>query len=46
MSAYVTQAIEERTLNEEMTELLAQLDRDHGKPSAVATRWARQVLGL
>ena len=46
VSAYVTQAIEERTLNEEMLELLTQMDRDHGKPGAEATRWARQVLGL
>ena len=46
ISAYVTQALEARTQNEEMLELLEQMDRDHGKPGREATRWARQVLGL
>lgn len=46
VSAYVTQALEARTQNEEMLELLEQMDRNHGKPSAEATQWARQVLGL
>jgi antitoxin ParD1/3/4 len=46
VSAYVTQAIEARTQNDEMLELLEQMDRERGKPDAEATRWARQVLGL
>ena len=46
VSAYVTQAIEARTQNDEMLDLLEQMDRAHGKPNAEATRWARQVLGL
>ncbi|HET8583694.1 MAG TPA: hypothetical protein VFL65_10595 [Jatrophihabitans sp.] len=46
VSAYIAEAIARRERQESLTELLDDLDRELGAPSAADYRWADKALGL
>ena len=46
VSAYVSQALEEKTRRDRLADVLDEMDRELGPPSPGAQTWARQVLGL
>lgn len=46
VSAYVSEALAEKTRRDELVALLDELDADLGPPSERQMRWARRVLGL
>jgi len=44
LSAFVTDAVDEKLRRDELTAILDAMDAEHGKPSKAATAWARRVL--
>ena len=44
LSAFVSEAVEEKLARGSLAEILDELDRVHGKPSKRDRAWARQVL--
>ena len=46
VSAYVSEAMSEKGRRDALAEVLAEMDREHGRPSREDERWARDVLGL
>jgi Arc/MetJ-type ribon-helix-helix transcriptional regulator len=44
LSAFVTEAVDEKLRHEELADILATMDREHGKPDLAARRWAKRVL--
>jgi len=46
VSAYVSQALGEKTRRDRLIDVLDEMDRELGPPSPGAQTWARQVLGL
>lgn len=44
LSAFVTQALDEKVSRDELTAILDQMDAEHGKPNRAAQAWAKQVL--
>ena len=46
VSAYVSEALGEKSRNDRLIEALDQMDRDIGPPGKRAEAWARGVLGL
>ena len=46
VSAYVSQAIAEKTRRDRLLDVLDELDRELGVPSDADEAWARRVLGL
>lgn len=46
VSAYIAEAIARRERQDSLTELLDDLDRELGAPSAADYRWADKALGL
>jgi len=44
LSAFVTDAVDEKLRRDELTAILDAMDAEHGKPSKAATTWARRVL--
>ncbi|MGH8906026.1 MAG: toxin-antitoxin system antitoxin subunit [Egibacteraceae bacterium] len=46
LSAYVTQALAEKTQRDRLVEALDEMDRELGPPSAEDEAWAQRVLGL
>jgi hypothetical protein len=45
LSAFVSEALDEKLRRDELTTILDAMDAEHGKPSRAARAWARQVLG-
>ena len=46
VSGYVTQALDEKTRNDRLIDVLDEMDKELGRPDKRANAWARQVLGL
>ena len=46
VSAYVSEAVAEKTRADDLVAVLDDMDRQLGKPSKEAEEWARRVLGL
>jgi hypothetical protein len=46
VSAYVSQALGEKSRHDRLIEVLDEMDRELGPPSRGAQTWTRQVLGL
>lgn len=46
VSAYVSAAMQEKTRNDRLIDVLDEMDRELGPPGKRAEAWARQVLGL
>jgi hypothetical protein len=44
LSAYVSEAIDERLRRDELTRLLDCMDAEHGPPNTRAKAWAKRVL--
>ncbi len=44
LSAFVSEAMDERLAREELSEILDRLDVEHGRPSKKAEAWAKRVL--
>ncbi|MBV9946089.1 MAG: hypothetical protein JOZ69_04485 [Myxococcales bacterium] len=44
LSAFVTEAVDEKLRRDELSAILDQMDTEHGKPSASDVAWARRVL--
>ena len=44
LSAFVTEAVDEKLRRDELTAILDAMDVEHGKPKKTATAWARRVL--
>jgi hypothetical protein len=44
LSAYVSDAVDEKLRRDELAELLDELDAKHGPPSRTARAWAKKVL--
>lgn len=45
VSAYVSDALEEKARYDTLSDILAEMDRERGKPSRRDKAWARRVLG-
>jgi Arc/MetJ-type ribon-helix-helix transcriptional regulator len=46
VSAYISQALEHRTAEEEMAEVIAEIYAETGEPTAEERAWADRVLGI
>jgi hypothetical protein len=44
LSAFVSEAVDEKVRREELTSILDAIDAVHGKPNAAAQAWAKRVL--
>jgi hypothetical protein len=44
LSAFVSEALEEKLHRDELSDVLDAMDAEHGRPSARASKWARKVL--
>ena len=44
LSAYISEAVDERLRRDELARLLDLMDREHGKPRKKAEAWAKRVL--
>jgi len=44
LSAFVSEAVDEKLRRYELVEILDAMDAEHGKPSAEARAWARNIL--
>jgi hypothetical protein len=44
LSAFVSEAVDEKLRRDELTALLNAMDVEHGRPSKAATAWAKRVL--
>ena len=44
LSAFVSDALDEKLRRDELTEILDSMDAQHGKPGKAARAWARRVL--
>ena len=44
LSAFVSEALEEKLYRDELSEVLDAMDAEHGRPSKKAREWARKVL--
>ena len=44
LSAFVSEAVGEKLQREDLAEVLAAMEKEHGKPNAEAKKWAKQVL--
>jgi Arc/MetJ-type ribon-helix-helix transcriptional regulator len=44
LSAFVGEAMEERLARDQLSEILDQMDLEHGQPSKKAEAWAKRVL--
>lgn len=45
LSAFVSEAVDEKVRRDELTALLDAMDAEHGAPNKAARAWARRVLG-
>jgi hypothetical protein len=45
LSAFVSEAVDEKLHRDELTAILDAMDAEHGKPTKAATTWAKRVLG-
>jgi len=43
LSAFVSEAMEERLARDELSEILDRMDAKHGRPSRTAEAWAKRV---
>jgi len=46
VSAYVAEALARRSADEELVEMLAEMDAEHGVPTPDDYAWAERALGL
>lgn len=44
LSAFVSEAVDEKLRRDELTSILDAMDRERGKPSRTARAWARRAL--
>jgi antitoxin ParD1/3/4 len=44
LSAYITDAVDERLRRDELQRLLDRMDAEHGEPNKPAKAWAKRVL--
>ncbi len=44
LSAFVSEAVDEKLRREELADILAAMDKEHGKPDAAAKKWAKQIV--
>jgi len=44
LSAFVSDALEEKLHRDELSEVLDKMDAEHGRPDARASAWARKIL--
>ena len=44
LSAFVSEALEEKLHRDDLAKVLDAMDAEHGRPSKKATEWARRVL--
>jgi hypothetical protein len=44
LSAFVSEALEEKLHRDELAEILDSMDAEHGRPNKKAREWARRVL--
>jgi hypothetical protein len=44
LSAFISEAVDEKLRRDELEKLLDALDRQHGPPNKAAQRWAKKVL--
>lgn len=44
LSAFVSEAVDEKLRRDELTEILDKMDRELGKPNRRARAWAKQIL--
>jgi Arc/MetJ-type ribon-helix-helix transcriptional regulator len=44
LSAFVTEAVDEKLRRDELTAILDAMDVEHGKPSKAAKAWAKRVI--
>jgi hypothetical protein len=44
LSSFVAEAVDEKLRRDELLAILDAMDVEHGKPTKVATAWARRVL--
>jgi Arc/MetJ-type ribon-helix-helix transcriptional regulator len=44
LSSFVSEALDDKLRRDELQAILDAMDREHGKPSKEATRWAKKVL--
>jgi Arc/MetJ-type ribon-helix-helix transcriptional regulator len=44
LSAFVSDALDEKLRRDELTEILDRMDLEHGKPGKAARTWAKRVL--
>ena len=45
LSAFVSEALDEKLCRDELSEILDSMDAAHGKPGKAARAWAKRVLG-
>lgn len=44
LSAFVSEAVDEKLRHDELQDILAAMDREHGEPDGAARRWAKRVI--
>ena len=44
LSAFVSEAVDEKLRRDELTDILDAMDTEHGKPNRAARAWARRAL--
>jgi len=44
LSAFVSEALEEKLHRDELSEILDAMDAEHGRPNKAAREWARKIL--
>jgi hypothetical protein len=44
LSSFVAEAVDEKLRRDELSSILDAMDAEHGKPTRVATTWAKRVL--
>jgi hypothetical protein len=45
LSAFISEAVDEKLRRDELEKLLDRLDAEHGVPNKAAQKWAKKVLG-
>lgn len=46
VSAYIADSLARRSADDELADMLAEMDAEHGEPTTEDRAWARQALGL
>jgi Arc/MetJ-type ribon-helix-helix transcriptional regulator len=44
LSAFVSEAVDEKLQREDLADILAAMDNEHGKPDAASEKWAKRIV--